>query len=121
MTIYVVPCGLSVYEGLGGEPRPARARPAALISSAKSWGRVARELADTHVVGSWSAEVGHVAKLARLVDWEPEPLSAETHTLAASSNIGRLSRLSSDPVEHHQVVLLASDTGEGVGARCRSP
>jgi hypothetical protein len=113
MTTFVVPCGLSVLDGLVKGPVPTGARVGTFRDAVAGWQQAAEALPDDQVVASWMDEVGQAADDARLPDWDPKPLSAETHTLTKSTGLGRLSRL---PGEGHRVVLLASQTPEGVGA-----
>jgi len=115
VTCYVVPCGISVIRGLDAKKKqgPPDAGPGRLVSAAKSRGNGMRGLTDDKVIAQWSGQVAHDADAARLTDWNPRVLCAETSTLAAASSIEPLRRLLE---RGDRVMLLASDTGPGLAA-----
>jgi hypothetical protein len=114
MTCCVVPCGISVLDGLTFKKKqgPSDARPKRLVSAAAAHGSGVLDLPDPQVLAWWSGQVAHDADAARLTDWDPRVLCAETSTLAAAGHSplhGLLDR-------GDRVMLLASDTGPGVAA-----
>jgi hypothetical protein len=116
MTCCVVPCGISVLDGLTAKKKqgPSDARPKRLESAAVANGRgmLARGVPDAQVLGWWSSQVAHEADAARLTDWDPRVLCAETSTLAAAGHSPQRGLLD----RGDRVMLLASDTGPGVAA-----
>ncbi len=114
MAVYVVPCGVSLLDGLktkmtGGPPN---AKTASLVENATDLGRTVLELADADVVPWWAAHAVDDAEDARLLEWDPRVLCAETSTLAAS-RYGSLRGLLDGS---NRVLVLASDTGRGVAS-----
>jgi hypothetical protein len=114
MTVYVLPCGVSVLRGLAGsEGKPADAKTSRLIAGAADLGRGVLAHDDGDVIRWWAEYAARYTADARLARWEPRALSAETNSLAASSRLGRLRGLLD---RDDRVVLLASDTASGVAA-----
>lgn len=116
MTVYVVPCGVSLLEGIAAKKahRPRDAKPGNLAKTAADVGRVVLGRPDGEVLGWWreSAAARHATD-AKLGRWEPRVLCAETSTLAASSGLSRLGGL----LDRGDIVLvLASDTDRGVAS-----
>jgi hypothetical protein len=115
MTAYVVPCGVSILDGLipKADKRPRDAKPGRLVKSAADLGNSVLALQDEKVCSWWVDRAGVHADEARLLSWDPRVLCAETNSLAASSGLGRLLGLLD---RGDRVLLLASDTGRGVAA-----
>jgi hypothetical protein len=115
VTVYVVPCGVSIISGLvtKADKGPPDARPSRLAKSAADRGRGVIARRDDQVIGWWAGQAAGDAAAAKLTSWDPRLLSAETSTLAASTGPGRLRRLLDGG---DQVLLLASDTDPGVAA-----
>jgi hypothetical protein len=115
MTVYAVPCGVSVLSGLLAKKDhgPRDAKPGRLLRTAADLGRGVLNLPDDKVVGWWAVQSADAAAAARLTAWQPRVLSAETNTLAASSGLNRLR----DLLERgDRIVLLGSDTDSGIAA-----
>jgi hypothetical protein len=113
VTVYAVPCGVSILSLDGKPSRPPNAKPRQLVGKAEDFGRAVSKVPDHEVTGWWAAATSGIAADARLTSWNPRVLSAETNTLAASSGHDRLR----DLLERgDQVVLLASDTPRGIAA-----
>ena len=115
MTVYVVPCGVSLLDVLtANKPRwPVNAKPAELVNGASDWGRAVLGLADDEVLSWWSRTATSATRDARLAAWDPRVLCAETSTLAASSGLSDLKGL---PGRGDTILVLASDTERGVVA-----
>jgi hypothetical protein len=115
MTVYVVPCGVSILDGLisKADQGPRDAKPKRLVKSAADLGGGVLARADDEVCTWWADNATALADEARLLRWDPRALSAETNGLAASSGLGRLRELLD---RRDRVLLLASDTGRGVAA-----
>lgn len=115
MTVYLVPCGVSLLEGIAAKKAqgPRDARPANLVKTAADLGHAVLGRPDGEVLAWWRESASGHAAAAKLGRWEPRVLCAETSTLAASSGISRLRRLLD---RGDVVVLLASDTDRGVAS-----
>jgi hypothetical protein len=109
-TVYVVPCGLSVLDQLG--KKLAGGTPARTLEKAIDQGKwlAGVNLDDTGSVGAaWLDKVAGKALKAGLAEADAKRLSAETHSLAT--------RVTSRPPGNGQhVLLLASDTKDGLSA-----
>jgi hypothetical protein len=113
VTVYAVPCGVSILSLDGKTSRPRDAKPSQVARRAEGFGRDLRNVPEHDVIRWWAATTSETAAAARLTAWDPRVLSAETNTLAASSRTGRLR----DLLERgDQIVLLASDTDRGIAA-----
>jgi hypothetical protein len=92
MTVYVVPCGVSILDGLiaktGQEKGPPSAKPGRLVKNAADLGCGVIARPDEQVARWWVDKATANAKDALLTAWDPRVLSAETSTLAASSGLG---------------------------------
>jgi hypothetical protein len=114
MTVYAVPCGVSILSGLAKKnDGPPDAKPGGLVRTAADLGRDVLSLPDDEVVGWWAAHSADAAAAARLTAWQPRVLSAETSTLAASSGLNPLRGLLE---RGDRIVLLGSDTEGGIAA-----
>ncbi len=113
MTVYVVPCGISLLDGLRVKKGPKNCKPRRLVESASDLGATVLGLPDSGVVDWWVHEAAHLAKEAHLTAWEPQVLCAEANTLAAASGVGRLRELLD---QQDRLLVLASDTDSGVAA-----
>lgn len=115
MTVYVVPCGISLLDGMivKKEKGPKDCKPARLVKGAADLGRAVLGLADSEVAQWWAHNATSDASHARLTEWDPHVLCAETSTLAASSKLGRLADLLD---RGDRLVVLASDTERGIAA-----
>ncbi|HEX6076906.1 MAG TPA: hypothetical protein VFZ32_16810 [Micromonosporaceae bacterium] len=116
MTVHVVPCGVSIFDGLTRRRDSARgADPTELCDQAASWGQRARQLPDREVIGSWTRDLDRAVDEANLADWGPG-VSAETSTLVARAGTSTATNLGLILDDGHAVVLLASDTARGLAA-----
>ncbi len=115
MTVYVVPCGVSLLDGLVAKRArgPSDAKPAALVRDAADRGHDVRGRADDSVLAYWLEHATHAAADAKLVAWDPRVLCAESSTLAASSGLGRLRPMLD---RDDTVLVLGSDTDLGVAS-----
>lgn len=108
MTVYLVPCGLSILDWTKSpDDPPWQADPSAVddfCDAEERW----RARTD-HDLNSWKASVLKKARMAGIAEWSSR-VSAETSTLSARRSGRRLLE------DGDRVVLLASDTGDGVGA-----
>lgn len=112
MTVYVVPCGVSLLDQLG-KKLPVGGSAVTRFTRAIDGGKWLNgvDLDDgIAVTGAWSAKAEAGAKDAGLDNAVAKWLSAETHTLATRLTGGR--RLASG----QHVLLLASDTKTGLTA-----
>jgi hypothetical protein len=110
-TTYVVPCGISVLDRLGGK-MPDGGGPVnrfVRVVSAGAWLNGTGIAEHRAVLSAWSDKVARKAEGAGLVGAVPKWLSAETHSLA-----GRVAPI--PPIPDGRVLLLASDTRAGVSA-----
>lgn len=124
MTIYVVPCGVSVLNELENplsEHRPRGWKADAFGKRKTGWiGKTIlpsgheHRIADDQVIGAWT-ESGLAGPM--LCEWT-SMVSAETHTLAKRAGLPMelVSALRAVLDRGDRVVLLASDTGEGITA-----
>ncbi|MEV4511592.1 hypothetical protein AB0K00_21775 [Dactylosporangium sp. NPDC049525] len=112
MTVYVLPCGVSILDGLA-RGRAGTADATAVVADVVALaGRVHhRTLTATEVAPHWRAELATALDDADLADWRPE-VSAETSTLARRGTIDLARLLSAG----HRVAVLASDTSRGLAA-----
>jgi hypothetical protein len=109
-TVYVVPCGLSVLDKLGG--KLSGGTPATTFMKAIEHGRWLDgvELDDPEQVGTaWLDTAAGKAGKAGLSEVSAKRLSAETHSLATHVT-------SRPPGNDQHVLLLASDTKLGLSA-----
>ncbi|HET9895395.1 MAG TPA: hypothetical protein VFQ44_10715 [Streptosporangiaceae bacterium] len=115
MTVYVVPCGVSLLDGLVAKKTrgPSDAKPSALVRGAADRGHDVRGRADDAVLAYWLEHATHAAADAKLVAWDPRVLCAESSTLAASSGFGRLRPLLD---RDDTVLVLGSDTDTGIAS-----
>ncbi|MGH3403008.1 MAG: hypothetical protein ACRDRJ_10985 [Streptosporangiaceae bacterium] len=115
MTMYVVPCGVSILDGLisKADKRPRDAKPGRLVKSAADLGDGVLARRDEEVCAWWADNAAAHADEARLLKWEPRVLCAETNSLAASSGLEPLRGLLD---RGDRVLVLASDTSRGVAA-----
>jgi hypothetical protein len=113
VTVYVVPCGVSVLSGLKDKPGPTDAKPRRLTDTAPEWGRGVLDRPDSEAVTWWATQAAADAARAKLTTWDPRLLSAETSTLALSSGVERLRGLLD---RGDQILLLASDTERGIAS-----
>lgn len=115
MTVYVVPCGVSLLDGLTAkkDKGPRDCKPARLTKNAADLGRAVLGLPDADVVRWWADNASKEAADARLDEWDPHVLSAEANTLAATSRLGRLRCLLD---RSDRLLVLASDTERGAAA-----
>jgi hypothetical protein len=116
MTTYIVPCGLSIRDGLSNPKKrtlgPAGARVKPFRDAEKQWWPQARVELGERLVESWAAALADLAADAKLAEWEYE-VCAETSTLSKRTVTAGLATLL-ERGDH--VVLLASDTDEGMAA-----
>jgi hypothetical protein len=112
MTTYLVPCGLSVLRKLRerNAPYPATDARAAFLAAEKQWR--AESLPAAQLIADWARRVGVDAEDARVGEADRGTFCAETQTLALRAP-APLPRLLG---QGHRVVLLASDTNDGIGA-----
>lgn len=115
MTVYVVPCGVSIIDGLAAkkDKGPPNVKPGRLAKGAEDLGRGVLARPDQEVAGWWAKQAAAETSDAMLASWDPRVLSAETSTLAGSGGLGRLRELLD---RQDRVLLLASDTARGVAA-----
>lgn len=108
MTVYLVPCGISILNWLRNSDDVYRHADPAIVDefceAEEQWRARAEQDLD-----SWKASVLGKANAARIAEWDPRA-SAETSTLSA--------RRPGKPLlgDKDRVVLLTSDTGEGISA-----
>ncbi len=116
MTVYVVPCGVSILDGLvpKADKGPRDAKPGRLVKHAEDLGQGVLARPDEEVCSWWADNAAAYADGARLLKWDPRVLCAETNSLAASSGLGRLHGRLLDRGD--RVLVLASDTSRGVAA-----
>ncbi|HLH83677.1 MAG TPA: hypothetical protein VKV38_10465 [Trebonia sp.] len=110
-TVYVVPCGISVFDELGTK-MPVGGSPVRAFTHAVTNGNCLAGVClddGEAVTAKWAARAAARAEAAGLARVAPKRLSAETHSLAT-----RLRSRPLAPGEH--VLLLASDTPLGVSA-----
>ncbi|MEU4828521.1 hypothetical protein AB0H37_42290 [Actinomadura sp. NPDC023710] len=112
MTVYVVPCGVSLLDGLRTRKGPLDSTAPDLAELLEGQSNALPALADDAVTGWWADALAADVEDERLGAWDPRLLSAETHTLTASTT-GRLSDLAAGG---HTITLVASDTGLGIAA-----
>ncbi|RKS68249.1 hypothetical protein BZB76_6506 [Actinomadura pelletieri DSM 43383] len=112
MTVYVVPCGISILHSLRTRTGPLGATAADFADRIHGRLRALPRLPDEQVTDWWVEQTGADAEDVRLGAWDPGPLSAETHTLAASTT-GSLAEMAS---RGDTVTLVASDTGAGIAS-----
>ena len=115
MTVYVVPCGISLLDGLivKKEKGPKDCKPSRLVKSAADLGQAVLGAADANVAEWWAGNAAPNASEARLLEWDPRLLCAETNTLAAGGRLGHPREL----LDHgERLLLLASDTDHGIAA-----
>jgi hypothetical protein len=111
VTLYLVPCGVSIRDGLANRAGiPPDAAADALYATSLAWAAQVRATPEAAVTESWWNTVDRVLDDALLRDWNPQ-VSAETSTLA--SRYAALSDLLDDG---HTVVVLASDTDHGLAS-----
>lgn len=111
MTLYIVPCGVSIRDGLlRGRDAPPDANRDNLWDDSVSWAASARSSPDSDVAAMWLSGFTDPLTDALLPHWCPT-VSAETSTLAS-----RVTELSTLLADDHTVVILASDTDVGVAA-----
>ena len=117
MTVYVVPCGVSILDNLvtklAKEGCPDNAKTARLVKDAADRGRGVMGRQDEKTAAWWAKDTAADAADAQLTAWSPRVLSAETNSLAASSRLGRLRELLD---RRDRVLLLASNTGPGIAS-----
>jgi len=116
VTLYVVPCGISIIDGLeSGRGRPTGADGGEnLTGPAAAWAErlLGGEFTDVEVVASWRSQLGALLDEVALAGWKPA-VCAETNTLA--HRVSDLTRLLAAPAQN-RVVVLASDTAPGLAA-----
>ncbi len=116
MTVYLVPCGLSVLDNLDkGKGGPDHAPPdrAGAMTALRSWQRIgaAHRAVPDAILADFRNTFEQIRDNLCLADWKPT-VSAETSTLAArTSHTDSLQRMLDDG---HAVVLLASQTDKGM-------
>lgn len=113
MTIYVVPCGVSILDGLAkGRGHPVGAADGEiLVDEARAWAERLRHggYADGEVVDAWRDELADQVEAAEFPLWQPD-VAAETNTLAHRGvDLDR-------PLVDRRVALLASDTAPGLAS-----
>jgi hypothetical protein len=115
VTVYVMPCGVSLLDGLIVKKHlgPADCKPMRLVRQAGDLGRAVLGLPDSEVVNWWAQHARPYAADARLTAWEPSVLCAETSTLTAASGRDHPRKLLDD---QHRLLVLASDTEQGIAA-----
>jgi hypothetical protein len=113
-TTYVVPCGVSVLDGLRDpkRPRPEGGRPYPFLTAEKAARPGLRGALAGEVVARWVDQVGADADTAKLGGW-PALVCAETTTLSVHTGLPTPSRLLD---RGDRVLLLASDSDEGIAA-----
>lgn len=118
MTLYVLPCGRSILDGLA-RGRAGTADTTTVVADAVAFaGQVhQRILAVAEVAPRWQAQLGTTLDGADLTTWRPE-VSAETATLDRRGTAVDVNRLLTTPVtgSHQRAVVLASDTTHGLAA-----
>ncbi|MEU7889801.1 hypothetical protein AB0B54_30230 [Microbispora bryophytorum] len=124
MTIYVVPCGVSLLDALedpASKRRPPRWKAKPFGDRRDDWtGKTLlasgheHRIDDDQVIGSWT-ESGLADPM--LCEWT-SMVSAETHTLAKRTGLPMepVAALRAVLDRNDRVVLLASDTGKGITA-----
>ncbi len=111
MTTYLLPCGVSVLDGLRrGKGAPADADPDALVAEAQTWATHARAGADDQALDTWRVDLADPWRDAELDSWDPK-VCAELSTLSR-----RLPGMRSILHDRHTVVVLASDTTLGLAS-----
>lgn len=111
MTVYILPCGVSILDGLSlGRGLPgAAADPTDLRTEAAPCAQRARYSDDSIVVTRYKEDLETVIDEACLGNWAAE-VAAETNSLGSRTSLGKVL------ADGHTVVLLASDTNPGVAA-----
>jgi len=111
MTVYILPCGVSILDGLSlGRGLPGGAAdPTDLCAKAVPWAERARYSDDAMVVTRYQEDLDAVIDEARLGNWAAE-VAAETNSLGSRTSLSKVL------TDGHTVVLLASDTNPGVAA-----
>jgi hypothetical protein len=116
MTVYLVPCGLSMLDNLDkgkGGPDPAPPDRAGAMTALRSWQRTGavHRAAPGAVLNDFRHTFEQIRDDLCLADWKPM-VSAETSTLAARTrHVDHLQRMLDDG---HAVALLASQTEQGM-------
>ncbi|KXK59003.1 hypothetical protein AWW66_26600 [Micromonospora rosaria] len=115
MTVYVVPCGVSIIDGLT-RGRHGHADPQDLLAQATEFGRRlhADRIPTPTVVHEWWQTIAEAADDTDVSTWSPV-VAAETATLAGRDKAD-IDRLLATTPQAHRVVLLASDTPQGLTA-----
>ncbi|MEV4565132.1 hypothetical protein AB0K12_15305 [Nonomuraea sp. NPDC049419] len=118
MTVYVVPCGISVlgaWDRRNSPSRPVGAKIGKIIEALDRWATDTPltstdrdRIADADVITSALTMCDAAAKDAKLPEW-PAEICAETSTLS-QRGVRRLTG------HDRRVILLASDTREGISA-----
>ncbi|MEU4827765.1 hypothetical protein AB0H37_38385 [Actinomadura sp. NPDC023710] len=112
MTTYVVPCGRSVHDGLRKQDYcPPGVVPGRFADAEKAWWPLARLRDDGEAVAAWADALETKAVASRLPGWNPR-VCAEVNTLAVRGPQPPPVLLGAG----HRIVLLASDTDEGMAA-----
>ncbi|TDC84525.1 hypothetical protein [Actinomadura sp. 7K507] len=115
MTTYVVPCGRSVHDGLRKkEYCPQGVTPGRFADAEMAWWPEASKDGD-EVVAAWARALEQKAVAARLPDWDTR-VCAEVNTLTVRGPQRTPVLLSGGD----RIVLLASDTEEGMAAALTS-
>ncbi len=120
MTTFVVPCGISILDGLGRKLPSSGGAVGRFVNAvdphrAAAWPHGYDQLADDELLASWAKEVADKADAAKLAEAEPVKLCAETHTVTRGLAAQRL-RLRELLDQGGRVLLLASDTRAGIAA-----
>ena len=111
-TVYVVPCGTSVLDDLGGKLHGGGSRVGAFVREVEKGAWLSGTSPDKaeSVLSAWTAKAAPKASAAALQNNKvPKRLSAETHSLATHAKLPGLA-------PGDRVVLLASDTDRGLSA-----
>ncbi|NKZ07297.1 hypothetical protein [Actinomadura latina] len=112
MTTYVVPCGRSVHDGLHKkEYCPQGVTPGRFARAEEAWWPQALAKDGDAAVAAWADELEKQAAASRLPEWSTR-VSAEVNTVA----VRVLQPLPALLAAGHRILLLASDTGEGMAA-----
>jgi hypothetical protein len=114
MTLYFVPCGISVLNALRKPTAPyprtdARTR---FLKAELHWRAGARNHTDEQLLADWAQHVGEEAEDARVAEADAACFCAETQTLVQRTGkpLPQLLR------DGDRIVLIASDTGDGISA-----